>query len=62
MTATTTISRRAILTLLAGTGAAALAGCEPTRALTSTPAATIPDVLLVEVGDGLGVLCGADRR
>ncbi|MCW3840578.1 hypothetical protein ONA70_10765 [Micromonospora yasonensis] len=56
----TTISRRTILTLLAGTGAAALAGCEPAR--TVAAAVPIPDALLVEVGGGLGVFRGADRQ
>lgn len=50
-----------MLTVLAGTGAAALVGCDPARTPNSAPAVTIPDALLVEVDDGLGVLRGADR-
>ncbi|MFG2054355.1 YncE family protein [Micromonospora sp. NPDC048930] len=56
------MSRRTALTLLAGAGAATLAGCEPGRTRTSPPAVTIPDALLVEVDDGLGVLRGGDRQ
>ncbi|MGC5020681.1 YncE family protein [Micromonospora sp. DT47] len=48
--------------MLAGTGAAALVGCDPTRNPNSAPGVTIPDALLVEVDDGLGVLRGADRQ
>ncbi|WP_231929474.1 YncE family protein [Micromonospora inositola] len=48
--------------MLAGTGAAALVGCDPARSPNSTTAVTIPDALLVEVDDGLGVLRGADRQ
>ncbi|WNM39741.1 hypothetical protein RMN56_32365 [Micromonospora halotolerans] len=59
---TVTISRRGVLTLLAGAGAAALAGCEPTRARTSAPTVTIPDPLLVQVDAGQVLLRGADRR
>ncbi|MGY0004255.1 YncE family protein [Micromonospora sp. I033] len=59
---TVTISRRRILTLLAGAGAAALAGCEPARGRTATPAVTVPDPLLVQVDAGLGLLRGTDRR
>ncbi|MBX7267345.1 hypothetical protein KIF24_15810 [Micromonospora sp. Llam7] len=53
-----TISRRTLLTTLAGAGAAALAGCDPTGA----PAAggRLPDPLLVQVDGGLGVLRGTD--
>lgn len=58
----TTISRRTILRVLAGAGAAALVGCDPARSPNSAPAVTIPDALLVEVDDGLGVLRGADRQ
>ncbi|HEX2774462.1 MAG TPA: hypothetical protein VHN18_18810 [Micromonosporaceae bacterium] len=47
--------------MLAGTGAAALVGCDIRRTPTSAPGVTIPDALLVEVDDGLGVLHGADR-
>jgi DNA-binding beta-propeller fold protein YncE len=61
MMAKTTISRRTILTVLAGAGAA-LVGCDPLRTPNSAPAVTIPDALLVEVDDGLGVLRGADRQ
>ncbi|MET7970113.1 hypothetical protein [Micromonospora sp. NPDC005305] len=59
---TVTISRRGILTLLAGAGAAALAGCEPTRAPASARADAIPDPLLVHVDDGQALLRGTDRR
>jgi hypothetical protein len=62
MMATTPISRRTILAVLAGTGAAALVGCEPARRPNWAPAVTIPDALLIEVDDGLGVLRGADRQ
>ncbi|SCL34433.1 hypothetical protein GA0070624_4987 [Micromonospora rhizosphaerae] len=50
-----------MLTVLAGTGAAALVGCDPVRSRNSAPTVTIPDALLVEVDDGLGVLRGAGR-
>ncbi|MFE9692148.1 YncE family protein [Micromonospora sp. NPDC005806] len=60
MTATTPISRRTLLTLLAGAGAATLAGCDPTRA--AAPAVAIPDALLVDVDGAVGVLRGTDRR
>ncbi|MFE9959972.1 YncE family protein [Micromonospora sp. NPDC005299] len=59
---TVTISRRSILTLLAGAGAAALAGCEPTRGTASSPAVAIPDPLLVHVDEGQALLRGTDRR
>ncbi|MBB5872526.1 hypothetical protein F4553_005960 [Allocatelliglobosispora scoriae] len=55
------LSRRTLLTLLAGTGAAALVGCDPS----GNPAAgatSLPDALLVEVEDGTGILRGADRQ
>lgn len=55
-----TMSRRSILTLLAGAGATALAGCEPTRG--RAPAVTVPDPLLVRVDEGLGLLRGSERR
>ncbi|MGC3864634.1 YncE family protein [Micromonospora chersina] len=55
-----TMSRRRILTLLTGAGAAALAGCEPARG--RAPAPAVPDPLLVRVDEGLGLLRGADRR
>ncbi|MFG3303153.1 YncE family protein [Micromonospora chersina] len=55
-----TMSRRRILTLLAGAGAAALAGCEPARG--RAPAPAVPDPLLVRVDEGLGLLRGSDRR
>ncbi|MGW5669919.1 YncE family protein [Micromonospora sp. NPDC003776] len=58
----TTLSRRTMLTLLAGAGAATLAGCEPTRSPAAAGSVTVPDRLLVEVGDGLGVLRGGDRQ
>lgn len=54
------IPRRAVLTMIAGAGAATLAGCRPTRA--STPAPTLPDALLVDLDGGVGVLRGAARR
>ncbi|PSK66312.1 hypothetical protein B0E53_01767 [Micromonospora sp. MH33] len=57
---TVTISRRGILTLLAGAGATALAGCEPARGRAS--AVTVPDPLLVRVDEGLSLLRGPDRR
>ncbi|MGR6319501.1 hypothetical protein Q2K19_28400 [Micromonospora soli] len=60
MTASTPISRRTMLTLLAGAGAAALAGCEPIRA--AAPAVAVPDPLLVDVDGGVVVLRGAGRR
>ncbi|TYB34211.1 hypothetical protein FXF50_28660 [Micromonospora sp. AP08] len=53
-----TMSRRRILTLLAGAGATVLAGCEPARGR----APAVPDPLLLLVDDGLGLLRGADRR
>ncbi|SCG52476.1 hypothetical protein GA0070609_2668 [Micromonospora echinaurantiaca] len=62
MMATTTLSRRTLLTVLAGTGASALVGCDPTGGPATAPAAAIPDPLLVELADGLGVLRGAERR
>ncbi|MCM0675715.1 hypothetical protein NCC78_13595 [Micromonospora phytophila] len=48
--------------MLAGTGAAALVGCDPAGSRNSPPAVAIPDALLVELDAGLGVLRGADRR
>ncbi|WP_239543333.1 YncE family protein [Micromonospora terminaliae] len=59
---TATISRRTVLTLLAGAGAAALAGCEPARGRASAPAAGVPDPLLVQVDAGPALLRGTDRR
>ncbi|WP_433287467.1 YncE family protein [Micromonospora sp. CA-244673] len=59
---TVTISRRGILTLLAGAGAAALAGCEPARGPASAPGVAIPDPLLVRVDGGEALLRGTDRR
>src|SRR4051794_33293395 len=59
---TVTVSRRSLLTLLAGAGAAALAGCEPTRGAASAPAVAIPDPLLVHVDEGQALLRGSDRR
>ncbi|MFF5217379.1 YncE family protein [Micromonospora sp. NPDC000442] len=61
MMANTTISRRTLLTALAGVGAATLAGCEPTSAV---PAAAdpLPDPLLVALDGGLTVLRGTDRQ
>ncbi|MFI6262546.1 YncE family protein [Micromonospora sp. NPDC051006] len=56
------ISRRTVLTALAGAGAAALVGCDAARRPTAAPAAGVPDVLLVEVDDGLTVLRGQDRQ
>ncbi|MFG2109663.1 YncE family protein [Micromonospora chersina] len=53
-----TMSRRRILTLLAGAGATALAGCEPARGR----APAVPDPLLLLVDEGLGLLRGGDRR
>ena len=54
------ISRRTLLTLLAGTGAATLVGCDPSGA--PVGATSLPDALLVEVADGTGILRGADRQ
>lgn len=62
MMATTSISRRTILTMLAGTGATALVGCDAVRRPNSALAVTVPDALLVEVDHGLGVLRGTDRQ
>ncbi|WP_241825556.1 YncE family protein [Micromonospora sp. CB01531] len=59
MMATTRISRRTVLALLAGTGAATLVGCEPAR--NTPPAVSLPDALLVELDEALGVLRGPDR-
>ncbi|MET8910126.1 hypothetical protein [Micromonospora sp. NPDC004551] len=59
---TVTISRRTVLTLLAGAGTAALAGCEPTRGRAPAPAVAVPDPLLVQVDAGPGLLRGSDRR
>jgi hypothetical protein len=56
------VSRRTALTLLAGAGVATLAGCEPRRPPGSAPAVAIPDPLLLETRDGLGVLRGAGRQ
>ncbi|MFU8852868.1 YncE family protein [Micromonospora sp. SL1-18] len=55
------ISRRTLLTALAGTGAAALIGCEPARSRQPNTATAIPDALLVQVDGGLGVLSGGER-
>ncbi|MEH1167725.1 hypothetical protein V6V47_20305 [Micromonospora sp. CPCC 205539] len=60
--ATTAISRRTVLSVLAGAGAATLVGCDPTPTPRGAPATDLPDALLVEVDDGLGVLRGADRQ
>ncbi|PZV93637.1 hypothetical protein SAMN05443287_102610 [Micromonospora phaseoli] len=62
MMAKTTISRRTLLTVLAGAGAAALTGCDPAAPAAPTSAAPLPDPLLVEVDGGLGVLRGTDRQ
>ncbi|MBQ0892415.1 hypothetical protein KBX37_04745 [Micromonospora sp. U56] len=62
MLATTRISRRTLLTVLAGAGTTALVGCDRARHPSQARAVTIPDPLLVEVDDGLGLLRGADRR
>lgn len=48
--------------MLAGTGAAALVGCDPARIPDPTSAVPVPDALLVEVDGGLGVVRGADRQ
>ncbi|WP_233512352.1 YncE family protein [Micromonospora deserti] len=48
--------------MLAGSGVAALVGCTPARSRSSASVVTLPDALLVEVDDGLGVLRGADRQ
>ncbi|WP_239096083.1 YncE family protein [Micromonospora lutea] len=60
MMANTTISRRTLLTALAGAGAAALTGCDP--AATPAVADPLPDPLLVAVDGGLTVLRGTDRQ
>ncbi|MFC3502773.1 YncE family protein [Micromonospora krabiensis] len=57
----TVLSRRTILTLLAGGGAAALVGCDTGARPTGARAVAVPDPLLVELTDGLGVLRGGDR-
>jgi hypothetical protein len=62
MMAETTIPRRTLLAAFAGAGAAALVGCGPVRRTIAAPAVTIPDALLVEVDDGLGVLRGTGRQ
>ncbi|WBB68476.1 hypothetical protein [Micromonospora sp. WMMD812] len=56
------ISRRTVLTALAGAGAAALVGCDAARRRTAAPAVAVPDPLLVELEGGLGVLRGAGRQ
>ncbi|GAB3838427.1 hypothetical protein GCM10029963_04490 [Micromonospora andamanensis] len=56
MMANPTISRRTLLTVLAGAGAAALTGCDPAA---PDP---LPDPLLVAMDDGLTVLRGTDRQ
>ena len=63
MMAKTTISRRSLLTALAGAGAVTLAGCDLART-SAAPASTtgLPDALVVEVDGGLGVLRGTDRQ
>ncbi|MFJ8577865.1 YncE family protein [Micromonospora sp. NPDC093277] len=61
MMAGETISRRTVLTALAGTGVAALIGCDPIRRTRTGTAATVPDPLLVQVDGGLGVLRGGER-
>ncbi|WP_309223713.1 hypothetical protein [Micromonospora sp. CP22] len=58
MMANTTISRRTLLTVLAGAGAAALTGCDPTAA----SADPVPDPLLVTDDGGLTLLRGTDRQ
>ncbi|MFC4018125.1 YncE family protein [Micromonospora sp. GCM10011542] len=60
MTARRSISRRTILAVLAGSGTAALLGCDPTPDAAS--AAGIPDPLLLDVDRGIGVLRGAGCR
>ncbi|MEV1146527.1 hypothetical protein [Micromonospora sp. NPDC049799] len=62
MMANNPISRRTLLTVLAGSGAAALVGCDPGRSPSAAPAVPVPDPLLVEVDGGLGVLRGTDRQ
>ncbi|MFI7575870.1 YncE family protein [Micromonospora sp. NPDC049497] len=62
MMANNPISRRTLLTVLAGSGATALVGCDPGRSPSAAPAAPVPDPLLVEVDGGLGVLRGTDRQ
>ncbi|MEU8262586.1 hypothetical protein AB0C02_18375 [Micromonospora sp. NPDC048999] len=61
MMADQTISRRTLLTTLAGTGTAALIGCDPAGRRQPGTATTVPDALLVEVDGGLGVLRGGER-
>ncbi|MFD2764873.1 YncE family protein [Micromonospora eburnea] len=60
MMAGETISRRTVLTALAGTGAVALIGCDPVRQRQPS-SVTLTDPLLVEVDGGLGVLRGGER-
>ncbi|MEU3453516.1 hypothetical protein ABZ671_07925 [Micromonospora sp. NPDC006766] len=61
MMAEKTISRRTLLTALAGTGTVALIGCDPAGSRQAGAATPIPDTLLVEVDGGLGVLRGGER-
>ncbi|SCF08057.1 hypothetical protein GA0074695_3324 [Micromonospora viridifaciens] len=61
MMAGTKTSRRTVLAVLAGAGAAALTGCDPLRSRRPAPADPIPDALLVELDGGLGVLRGGER-
>ncbi|MEU2611008.1 hypothetical protein ABZ570_05370 [Micromonospora sp. NPDC007271] len=61
MMAETRTSRRTVMAVLAGAGAAALTGCDPLRSRRPAPADTVPDALLVELDGGLGVLRGGDR-
>ncbi|PZG19209.1 hypothetical protein C1I95_12140 [Micromonospora craterilacus] len=56
-----TVSRRTLLTALAGAGAVALVGCDAVRGTAATNV-QLPDPLLVDLDGGLGVLRGADRQ
>ncbi|TDC83657.1 hypothetical protein E1193_08235 [Micromonospora sp. KC606] len=60
--ANTNLSRRTVLTALAGSGVAAFVGCEPARRPGAVPSAAIPDPLLVDLDGGVGVLRGTDRE
>ncbi|WP_422733646.1 YncE family protein [Micromonospora sp. WMMD558] len=60
--AKTTISRRTVLTLLAATGTATVVGCERTRRQAPAANVPIPDALVVDIADGLGLLRGDERQ
>ncbi|MEW2477498.1 hypothetical protein AB0875_27270 [Micromonospora gifhornensis] len=63
MTTKTMISRRTLLTALAGAGAVTLAGCEGARSPAAPASAPrLPDALIVEVDGGLAVLGGGNPQ